>query len=44
MWYRRIASLLGVAPEPALAQQRNFLVETNDLALVRGVLVDYLLK
>lgn len=44
LWCRRIASLLGLAPEQALAQQRNFLFEMNDLALVGRALVDHLLK
>ncbi|MNJ57492.1 hypothetical protein D3C77_530810 [compost metagenome] len=44
MWCRRIACLLGLAPEQALAQQRNFLFEMNDLALVGRALVDHLLK
>ncbi|MNO28330.1 hypothetical protein D3C76_182210 [compost metagenome] len=44
LWCRRIACLLGLAPEQVLAQQRNFLFEMNDLALVGRALVDHLLK
>ncbi len=44
LWRRRIACLLALAPEQALAQQRNFLFEMNDLTLVGRALVDHLFK
>ncbi len=44
LWRRRIACLLGLAPEQALTQQRDFLFEMNDLTLVRCALADHLLK
>ncbi|BBT41350.1 hypothetical protein SAMN05216185_103162 [Pseudomonas guariconensis] len=44
LWRRRIACPLGLAPGRTLAQQRNFLFEMKNLALVGRGLVDPLLK
>lgn len=44
LWGCRVVCLLGLTSEQALSQQRNFLFEMNDLALVGRALVDHLLK